>query len=178
MSRRNRLLALVALLAAALPTTAAPEVLDLVPEDAALGVVIRNIGDLKKKGDKFLASAGIKEEGNTPDNAIPYPSTVVTFLCEFLDLKTGIDEDAPAAFIVAIPRGEKPTSAEDGFFILALPFKDRDKIAANFKRKGDELKEGKVFPRKAKVDMTPSANSASTTSTCCWRTAKRRSNSS
>ena len=154
MSRRTTLFALAAMLIAGLPATAASEALDLIPEDAALGVVIRNIGDLTKKGDKFLASAGFKKDGMTPDD-IPFPSTIYTFLCEFLDLKTGIDEDAPAALILTTAKGKKPESDDDFFIVLAVPFKDRHHIAKNFKKRGFELKEGKVFPREAKSRFDP-----------------------
>src|SRR5579884_2955593 len=63
MSGRTRLLAVAILLAAVAAAPAAPpDVLELVPEDAALALAIRNLTDLKKKGDKFFADAGLKED--------------------------------------------------------------------------------------------------------------------
>src|SRR5262245_6652379 len=146
MSRRTGLFSLAALLAAALPAAAAPDVLDLVPEDAAVGVVVRNISDLKKKSDKFYESAGIKDEMINPD-LIPRPAVLFDLLCEFLDIKAGIDEDAPAALILLNPKG---APLHDIPLVLAMPVKDRDKIAGNCNRKGEELKDGKIFERERK----------------------------
>ena len=137
MSKRMGLLALAALLLAALPVAAAPDVLDLVPEDAALGIVVRNISHLKKKGDKLFASAGLKNDPDTPD-----PSTMVRMLYDLFGIGKGIDEDAPAALIVPNPK-----SAEGEDLVFACPFKDRDQIAANFDMKGKEMEEGKIFSR-------------------------------
>ena len=138
---KRHLLAVAVLLLATLPAAAA-DALDLIPADAAIGVGFRNISDLKKKGDKFFAAAGVKEE------AFPRPSMMVQQVSEFLGLKAGIDEDAPAAVMVIIPKGSSVKDVGDGGpFVLAVPFKDRDKMAANFDMKGDDLKEGKIFPR-------------------------------
>ena len=64
MSGITRRLALAVLLAAttAAPAAPPPSALDLVPEDAAFGLAVRNVSDLKKKGDKLYADAGLKEE--------------------------------------------------------------------------------------------------------------------
>jgi hypothetical protein len=144
MSRRTRLLAVAVLLAATTATPAAPpDVLDLVPEDAALALAIRNITDLKKKGDKFFADASIKEE------SLPRPSALFEGLYGWLGIKGGLDEDAPAAFLVAnarkAGRDKIPYDPEIlKLLVLAVPFKDRGKIADSFGLNGDDLKDGKV----------------------------------
>src|SRR5262249_12755611 len=53
---RKHLFAVAVLLASAAPVVAG-DALELVPEEAAVAVVVRNISDFKKKGDKFFASA-------------------------------------------------------------------------------------------------------------------------
>jgi hypothetical protein len=59
MSGRTPLFALAALFVAT-TARAAEGPLDLAPDDAAFGVVIRNLADAKKKGDKFFDDLGIK----------------------------------------------------------------------------------------------------------------------
>ncbi len=145
MSGRTRLLALAVLLAAvtAAPAAPPPDVLGLVPEDAAFALAVRNITDLKKKGDKLFADAGLKEE------SFPRPSALFGQLYGLLGITAGLDEDAPAAVVVANARkaglGKVPTELQIlRLVVVALPFTDRDKIAGNFDIKGDDLKDGKV----------------------------------
>jgi hypothetical protein len=153
MPGRTRLLALAVLLAAAAAAPAAPaappeSVLDLVPEDAAAALVVRNIADVKKKGDKFFDDVGIKET-----RFVPRPSALFDELYKFLEIKAGVDEDAPVALIMANVKKagfNGANEAGDNLFVVAVPFKDRAKIAANFNIKGDDLKEGKVVTGEAR----------------------------
>jgi hypothetical protein len=137
--------AAVALLLAApaAPAAPAPDVLDLVPEDAALAVAVRNISDLKNKGDKLFADAGLK------DQSLPRPSVLFGQLFGALGVKAGLDEDAPAAALLANSRkaGLEKVALEPEILklvVIAVPFKDRDQMAGNFDLKGDDLKDGKV----------------------------------
>src|SRR5262249_51641667 len=59
MYRRAGLLVVMALWLGG-SAAAAPGVLDLVPEDAAAALAVRNLNDLKKKGDKFAADAELQ----------------------------------------------------------------------------------------------------------------------
>src|SRR5437899_1024371 len=96
MSGRTSLLTIVALLAWAGVTCAGPGPLELIPDDAAAGSAVRDLNDLKKKGDKFLAEADIK---------LPFrPSQLFEMGYQFLGIKAAVDEDAAAAIIVANPR--------------------------------------------------------------------------
>src|SRR5262249_16954790 len=136
--------ALALLLAApTAPAAPAPDVLDLVPEDAALALAVRNITDLKKKGDKLFADAGLK------DVSLPRPSALFQQLYGARGIKAGLDEDAPAAAFVASARaaglGKVPGDLRAlQLVVIAVPFTDRDKIAGNFNISGDDLKEGQV----------------------------------
>lgn len=153
MSGTTRLLALAVLLAAAAAAPAAPaappeSVLDLVPEDAAAALVVRNIAGVKKKGDKFFDDVGIKE-----NRFVPRPSALFDELYKFLKIKGGVDEDAPVALIMANVKKagfDGLNEAGGGLYVVAVPFKDRAKIAGNFNIEGDDLKEGKVVTGEAR----------------------------
>jgi hypothetical protein len=145
MSRISRRLALAVLLAAttAAPAAPPPSALDLVPEDAAFGLAVRNLGDLRKKGDKLYDDAGLKEEN------LPRVETLFEQLYLLIGLKAGVDEDAPAAVIVANPKAaglaKVPTDGDVlKLLVGAVPFKDLDTIAGNFNLKADDLKDGRV----------------------------------
>jgi hypothetical protein len=91
-------LVLGAELAAAAPVAAPaapPGALDLIPEDAAVGIAIRNLADLIKKGDKFIDDGGL-------DNGLR-PSRIFTFLYDFQGIKDAVDENAGAAILIANP---------------------------------------------------------------------------
>jgi hypothetical protein len=143
---RRTFLPVVALLVATTAAPAAPpaDALDLVPDDAAVGIVVRNIRDLKKKNEKLYASTGAKNEN------LPPPGDLFDLIAGLLGVNAGIDEDAPAALFLANPAkaGVKAGSGDVlELLVLAVPFKDRDMMAGNFKMKGEELKEDKVFTR-------------------------------
>jgi hypothetical protein len=143
MSARIRLVAVAAILAAA---AAAPAqgTLDLIPEDAAAGVAVRNIADLRKKGDKFLADAEIM----LPVNA----TGAFDELAKLLGIKDGIDEDGSAAVVVANPSHagfKKVTDSNQELIVAVVPFTDADKIGANFNIKAGELKPGVVVTGEA-----------------------------
>ncbi len=129
MLRANTVLpALVALWAWAGGATAAPDVLDLLPEDAAGAVAIRNLTELHKKGDKFLDETELKVSLR--------PSQLFDLAWSWLGITQGLDRDGPAAIVVANPQkaGYKDLNSAGGFdiFVVAVPFADRDKMASNF----------------------------------------------
>jgi hypothetical protein len=128
MSRKIVLPALVALWAWAGVATAAPDVLDLVPEDAAGAVAIRNLTELHKKGDKFLDETELKVSLR--------PSQLFDIAFAWLGVTQGLDRNGTAAIIVANPKkaGYKDLSSSAGLDVLvaAVPFTDRDQMASNF----------------------------------------------
>jgi hypothetical protein len=128
MSRKTVLPALVALWAWAGAAAAAPDVLDLIPEDAAGAVAIRNLNELHKKGDKFLDESELKVSLR--------PTQLFDFAFTWLGITRGLDRDGAAAIVVANPRkaGYKDINEGAGFdiFVVAVPFTDRDQMASNF----------------------------------------------
>jgi hypothetical protein len=128
MSRKIILPGLVVLWAWAGTAAAAPDVLDLLPEDAAGAVAIRNLTELHKKGDKFLDESELKVSLR--------PSQLFDMAWTWLGITRGLDRDGPAAIIVANPQkaGYTDLSSARTFdiFVVAVPFTDRDQMASNF----------------------------------------------
>src|SRR5205823_6131530 len=93
--------------------------------------VVRNIGQLRKQ-------------------ALKYPDALTLYLAVFNLLRIhfciddNVDEDAPVAVILLNPKGV------GGNAVIAIPFKDRDKLACSFNKRVEDLKEGMIFTRKKK----------------------------
>jgi hypothetical protein len=137
MSRTSRIAAALLLLVCTALAPAAEGPLDLIPADAGAAIVVRNLNDLKKKGDQFLADSGIG------DNSLRF-SQLFQQGYDFLGIKAGIDHDRPAAILLANPKAAGLDSNR-GFgllnlLVVAIPFTDRDVMAANFGFGKGELK--------------------------------------
>lgn len=143
MRSRRSLPTLAALVAFASPAPAGPSALDLVPADATAAVAVRNLNELRGKGDKLLAAAEMPEELR--------PSSGFEFLFDYLGVSAAVDRDGSAAVMLVNPDvlGLK-ICHDDGngndfrwldLIVAAVPFRDRDKIAACF-----GIKEGALKP--------------------------------
>lgn len=119
--------------------------LALIPADATAALVIRDLNDLRKKGDKLEADVGVKD--------LPRVSELFEQVYRGLGVSGGVDQDGSAAIVVVNPKlfniklfkpnGTVSREAEANLTRLlvgALPFLDRDKLAANFGFKKGELK--------------------------------------
>jgi hypothetical protein len=95
MCRRISVLAVAALALATGLAPVAPAVTDLIPEDATAAIAVRNLNELKKKGDKFAAEAGLQ--------FLPRPSQLFDMLLDNLGVRGGVDPDGSMAFVVANP---------------------------------------------------------------------------
>jgi hypothetical protein len=135
MDLRIRVLAVVLLAAAAGAAPAASGVLDLIPEDAAAAIAVRNLNELKTKGDKFAADAELQH--------LPRPSMLFDMLLDGEGLRAGADLDGSFAFVMANPEILGAKLFDDNgnldfradfmsLFVLAVAVKDRDALAANF----------------------------------------------
>jgi hypothetical protein len=107
--------------------------LDLVPVNAAAGLVVRNLDELKTKGDKFVAESELR---------VPLrPSDVFALGLKALNITQGLDSKGSAAILLA-PK-EKDNAGFLSFFdelVVVIPFTDLDKMAANFGFAKAELK--------------------------------------
>jgi hypothetical protein len=144
MARKSGRLAFFALVTWVSSACADSGILDLIPGDAAAAVGIRNLNDLNKKGDQLIADTKM---------TVPLrPSQAFDFVVKFLGINAGIDSERPAAVILAHPRHiHRATLREqvDDLLVVAIPFTDRDKIAANFGLPAGDLKPDQVRSLKA-----------------------------
>ena len=114
-------------------------VLDLIPAEACGVFAVRNLNELKERGDTFIERTGTQSPLR--------PSQLFPMAYARLGITDGIDEDGPAALMIL--RYEDP----EAHLVLAISFDDRDAIASNFGLKGSDLVEGKVVKRKSKKDL-------------------------
>ncbi len=135
---RNSLCAILLALAAA-GGAAAQGPLDLIPADALGGVAIRDLNDLKKKGDQFIKDTELK---------FPLrPSELFDQVYQFLGVQGAVDQDGSAAIVLANPKAvgaELNFGTLDKYIVVALPFADRDRIGESMGLKKGELKADKL----------------------------------
>jgi hypothetical protein len=153
MSRRATLLSLAGVLAW-VSVASAEGVLDLIPRDAAAALTIRNLNDLKKKGDRFIADGQLK--------SLPRLSQLFDALLDGQGIRGGVDLDGSMAVMVANPKllgitlfddNGKPNFSGDvsGLFVIVLPISDSDAMAANFGIAKGALKPDTLVQGKAKA---------------------------
>jgi hypothetical protein len=126
-------------LTAAGPAGAQQTMLDLIPADAVAALAIRNLDELKAKGDKLIADA----ELNVPLR----PSELFAMAFQHVGVQGGVESKGAAAVILAAP--EQPNAQLTlenlaSLVVVALPFAHRDKMAANFGLKPGELPPNKI----------------------------------
>ncbi len=111
--------------------------LDLLPQDAAASIAIRDLDDLIKRGDKFIADTGVD---------IPFrPSELFKEANQFLNIRDGLNIKKPAAIFLMRPEGPKDQIGLKELEILvvpAIPFADADAMAGNF-----GIAKGKLKPK-------------------------------
>src|SRR5437870_4907911 len=114
--------------------TRAADPLDVIPQNAAGAIVVRNPKELGKKGDRFIAETDIK---------MPLrPSQLVDQLYTFLGITTGLDAEGTVALLVAEAESigaEEVSKNILELIVVAVPFTDRDAMADNFGIKKDDL---------------------------------------
>jgi hypothetical protein len=135
-------------------TAAAPAesgILHMIPEDAAAGFVVRNVADLRRKGDRFLA--------DTEMHLFLRPSELFPIIYSVLGLQRGVEENNSAAILVANPEkvgiqlfdNAGQISSFDNLMrllVIEVPFADLDDIGANFGIARGAFAPGKIVPGK------------------------------
>ena len=119
-------------------------VLELIPENAPAGFGIRNLDDLQKKGDKLIKDSGWQAPAR--------PSELFTAAYNFLGIKDGVDTKGSAALILANPKEAGNENPWDNgsviqLIVVAVPFTDADKMAANFGIAKGDSQTGHAGPR-------------------------------
>lgn len=135
-----------ALLVCALPASAQGPAPDLIPDDAAFALVVKNVEALKEKGEQFFKAHNVD-----PDRS-PRPAQLFDQLFTFLQLKEGVDRKGAAALV--LPNPEKlglklpPTDAFPVLFnlVVVVPITDADAVGKNFGFEKGKLVPGKTMP--------------------------------
>jgi len=122
--QRLLLVGIVILLAASSATAQTP--LDILPEDAAVGIAIRDLDELIKKGNVFLRDADIR----TPLR----PSELFDQGTQILGINKGYDRKAPAAIVLLSPEKKEDFNGLRflDYLVPILPCNDVDAMADNF----------------------------------------------
>jgi hypothetical protein len=122
-----RLFVTVSLILFAAPRGAAQGPVDLLPQDAAAAIVVHDLDELIKKGDKFLTQTQIN---------VPFrPSNLFDEAVKFLGINQGLNRKRPAAIILMKPEkdGERiGLGSLQTLIVPAIPFTDADAMAGNF----------------------------------------------
>jgi hypothetical protein len=112
--------------------------LKLIPHDAGAALVVRNLKDLRTKGDRAAAKIGRRD--------LDF-SKLMTEVLKAAELDGVVDETSPSAIIAVSTKsiGQAPLKQIVDFrvlqlLVLAVPFKDRDAIGAKVGLKPGELK--------------------------------------
>jgi hypothetical protein len=124
-----------------------PLPLDLVPEDACIGIAVRNLAELRTKGDRLFAKV--------PERGFPRPSQLLDMAFAELQVPWKIDEKKPAAivcltgalggFAVDAKPNAKLFGPTENFTIGAvLAPQDLTEVAKGYKMTVEDLKKGGV----------------------------------
>lgn len=131
----------------AIPCRAA-DPLDLIPADAMGGVAVRNLDSFQKKADAFVKDAGID---------LPMaPSEMLAQAFKELGVENSLDTTSSAAVVVVnrdVLGAEFGLGNLDKFLVVALPYKNLDKIGEVFGLKEGTLKPDKLFELDVKRDF-------------------------
>src|SRR5262249_6334569 len=137
-----RLPVVVLLAVSVRPLSAQP--LELIPADAGAALAIRNLDELIKKGDRFIADTDWK---------LPIrPSELFREVYQFLGVQGGVDDKGSGAILLLAPDKGKDVGLGnlDELLVGVLPFDDLDKLSASFGFKPGQLKQGEILPGKAR----------------------------
>src|SRR5215475_2113396 len=122
--------------------------LDLVTDDAAFGLVVRNLADVRDKGEKFF------EDNDVDPNKAPRPATLFKDLLKNLKIKDGLDEKGSVALVLPNLKKLGIERIDPNNFanilevlmslVLVIPVEDMDKMAGNFNLKKRDLESGQL----------------------------------
>src|SRR5262249_8380717 len=127
---------------------AQPGSLNLIPDDATLGLVVRSLADVLDKGEKFF------EDHDVDPNKATRPATLLKQLLGWLGVSKGLDEKGAVALV--LPNLQKvgiqkvdPNDLENLIqvlmnLVLIIPVDDFGKMAGNFNLKQRDLVPGKI----------------------------------
>jgi hypothetical protein len=130
------------ILALAAGPAPAQQGLDVVPDDAAFALVVKNLAELREKGEKFLDTHKIELPKDRR------PSFLFEQIVAALKIEKGLNEKGTLAVI--LPNLKKMRVKKDNLMGIlnslhvVIPYSDLDKMAGNFGKKASDLKEGEA----------------------------------
>jgi hypothetical protein len=133
----HRFLLVSTILLAIYDRAAAQGPLELLPQDGAAAIAVRDLSGLVKKGDDFLSQTEI----NVPLR----PSRLFEEAIQFLNLRQGLNKNGAAAIILMSPDDKDERIGLrnlDELLVPAVPFSDPDTMASNF-----GIAKGKLMPK-------------------------------
>lgn len=141
---RRLVLCFSMLLAGASPVLAAPDMVELIPEDAAFAIMVPSLNDLKQKGDTFLKEIESAQQGGF--------TQAVSFVTMILNINGVVDEKRPFGLVIGNPKKTgvdlQRFPNDDPGIALLVPYADVNKLATNMGVAVDDIKPGKVIPLK------------------------------
>jgi hypothetical protein len=141
MNQKTRSIALIVLLAAAAAGNA-EGLLDLIPQEAGVAFGVRNLAELKSKGDKFVKDGGLDEAERWGR-----PSQLVDLALGWLGVKAGLDEKGSVVAMV-VDTGDGTLAGNlfpvKSTILIALPFTDLEAIASNYGLRAKDFDGGKI----------------------------------
>lgn len=143
MSAKRFLLCFLGLAALAGSLRAEPPLpLDLVPENACIGIAVRNLAELRTKGDRLFAKV--------PDRFAPRPSQLMDLAFARLQLPWKIDEKKPAALVClsgtlgGFAADADPEPGDNYTIGAVLAPQSLEEVAKAYKMTVEDLKKGGV----------------------------------
>lgn len=139
---RSRILAACVMLAVTCQSTRAQDTTELIPSDGGLAILVRNVAELRTKGDRFL------EE--TKARGIPRLSMLLPQLYQFLNVQGIVDETRPGGVVVVSGKSvgiEQKNGFPDieNLLVLVVPFNDAKSLAKHFGRPQNNIEDGEAI---------------------------------
>ncbi len=126
---------LAVLLSGAATPLHAQDTLDLLPRHTLLSLSIRNLDELRVKGDKLYDAVDLK---------VPRPSMLFNQLLGTLGINDGLDRKKPMAVMMVAPEKDTRRAFLPGPIAALVPYKNLDEMAGNFGIGKGKLKKGKI----------------------------------
>jgi hypothetical protein len=133
---------LAVLLSASATSLRAQDTLDLLPKNTLLSLSVRNLDELREKGDKLYDAVDLK---------VPRPSGLFNQLLDILGIRDGLDRKKPMAVMMLAPEAGMRREFLPGPIAALVPYKDLDEMADNFGIGKGKLKKGQVAEGRGKA---------------------------
>ena len=126
------------------PSAKPLKITELIPADACVALAVKNLKELRDKGDALVRDTGAK---------VPMrPSQAFAILMAGMGIRQGLDENGSAAIMLVNLRAVGMDDVDyrniDHAIVIVIPFKDKQKMVANFGLQVANLKPNVVVQKK------------------------------